>query len=79
MGRALKIRYRMPGKKFRTKFTTSGSVSNKPSRKVVSIKKVSREQIMRVGEYLPFDPDKLLEEFREVEKNAKENSTNTNA
>jgi hypothetical protein len=74
----LKVRYRMPGKTFRSKFTISGHVPNQPSRKVLSVRKVSGEQLMRVGEYLPFDPDKLLKELREVKENAKEDSTNTN-
>jgi len=68
----LKVRYRMPGKTFRTKFATTGSISRPPSKKIVSVRKVSKEEAMRVGRYLPFDPDKLLKEFKEVEENAKE-------
>ena len=70
---ALKVRYRMPGKTFRTKFTATGYVPNRPSNKVLSVRKVSKEQLLRVGEYLPFDPDELLKEFREDEENAKGN------
>ena len=54
----LKIKYRMPGKLFRTKLTLSGCVPNAPSKKIVSVKKISLEQIDKVGEYWkPFRGD----------------------
>ena len=60
---ALKIRYRMPGKLFRTKLTISGCVSNAPSQQIVGVRKVSLEEIDRVGSFWhPFrdgDPESL--------------------
>ena len=50
-GPALKIRYRMPGKAFRTKLTLSGSISNPPSTEIMGVRKVSIEEIDKVGEY----------------------------
>ena len=74
MRKVLKVKYRMPGKKFGTKIAT-GRVPRIPGRKIVSVRKVGREEILRIGEYLPFNPDKLLAEFqsqKEVNKNGKE-------
>ena len=62
-GPVLKIKYRLPDKFFRTKLTISGCVSNASSNKVMSIKKVSMEEIDKVGSYWhPFrdnDPESL--------------------
>lgn len=60
---ALKIRYRMPGKAFRTKLTLTGRVSNPPSSEIMGIRKVSVEEIDRVGTFWhPFrdnDPESV--------------------
>ena len=57
---ALKVRYRLPDKKFRIKLTLTGRVSNPPS---IGVKKVSIEEIDRVGDFWhPFrdnDPESL--------------------
>lgn len=60
----LKFRYRKPGKVFGTKLTQSENGGKKLKGRILSVRKVSKEQIMRVGEYLPFDPEKLLRELQ---------------
>lgn len=68
----LKIRYRKPGKIFGAKLTFSKNGGKKKLRgRVLSVRKVSKEQINRVGEYLPFDPEALLKELREESKEGK--------
>lgn len=64
----LKIRYRKPGKVFGTKFTFSKNGGRKLKGRVLGVEKVSREQLLRVGEFLPFDPKALLKEFSELQK-----------
>lgn len=68
--KVLKTRYRKPGKTFGTKFSLSSSTSSKARGKILGIKKVSYEELWRVGDYLPFEPEALLKEFRlaEIEK-----------
>lgn len=65
----LKIRYRKPGKEFGTTFSLSKKNGNKKARgRILSVRKLSFEQLNRVGEYLPFDPEALLREFREEDR-----------
>ncbi len=65
----LKIRYKKPGKVFGTKFSLSKNGGKKKLKgRILGVGKVSREQLKRVHEYLPFDPEALLREFREAEK-----------
>jgi len=65
---ALKIRYRKAGKEFGTKFTLSRNGGKRLKGRILSVRKLSKEQILRVGEYLPFDPKELLREFREEDR-----------
>lgn len=59
----LKIKYRMPGKTFRTKLTLSGDVSNPPSGQIMTVRKVSREELNGTGQFFrPFrdnDPESI--------------------
>jgi len=64
----LKIRYRKPGKVFGTKFSLSKNGGKKLKGRILSVRKLSKEQVNRTGEYLPFDPRELLREFREAER-----------
>lgn len=64
----LKVRYRKPGKQFGSKLTLSRNGRRNVKGRVLSVTKVSREQLLRVHEHLPFDPDALLREFRESER-----------
>lgn len=65
----LRIRYRRPEKKFGANLVLSGSSRGKKSKgRILSVTKVPREKILKVHEYLPFDPDALLREFREQER-----------
>lgn len=70
----LKVRYRKPGKQFGAKLTLSRGGRRNVKGRILSVKKVSREQLMRVHEYLPFDTDALLREFRESEKGGRRNA-----
>jgi len=65
---AFKIRYRKPGKVFGTKFSFSRNGGGKLKGRILGVEKVSTEQIKRIHEFLPFDPEALLKEFREAEK-----------
>jgi len=61
----LKIRYRRPGKEFGTKFTLSrGSRRKRLKGRILSVKKLSFEETWKIGEYLPFNPEALISEFR---------------
>lgn len=64
----LKIRYRKPGKVFGTTFSLSKNGGKQSKGRILSVRKLSYEQLNRVGEYLPFDPEALLREFREQER-----------
>jgi len=65
----LKIRYRKPRKEFGTTFSLSSNSNGKKVKgRILSVRKVSREQIDRIHDYLPFDPKALLREFREQEQ-----------
>ena len=64
----LKTRVRKPGKIFGTKFSFSRNGSRKLRGRILSVEKVGFDELWRVGEYLPFNPDALLREFRETEK-----------
>ena len=64
----LKIRYKKPGKVFGTKFTFSKNGGRKLKGRILGIEKVSREQLLRVGEFLPFNIEELMKEFNELEK-----------
>ena len=65
----LRIRYRMPEKKFGANLVLSGNGKGKKTKgRILSVTKVPREKILRVHEYLPFSPDALLREFREQER-----------
>lgn len=65
----LSIRYRMPEKRFGANLVLSKNGKGKRSKgRIMSVRKVPREKILRVHEYLPFDPEALLREFREKEK-----------
>lgn len=66
--RVLKIRYRKPGKEFGTTFSLSKNGGKKSKGRILSVRKLPLEQLLRVGEYLPFDPEALLREFREEER-----------
>ena len=61
----LQIRYRRQGKTFGTRFSYQRGGGKKLEGRILSCRKLSREQISRVGEYLPFDPKELLAEFNE--------------
>jgi len=63
----LKFRYRKPGKVFGVKFSFSRNGGRKLKGRILSVRKVSREQLDRVHEFLPFNPEALLREFREKE------------
>lgn len=63
-----KIRYRRPGKVFGSRFSFSKNSDGNGKGRILSKRKVSFEEISRVGEYLPFDPEALLREFRDSEK-----------
>lgn len=63
-----KIRYRLPGKVFGSKFSFSKNGGGEVKGRILSKRKVSPEEILRVGEYLPFNIEALLREFREDEK-----------
>ena len=66
----LKIRYKKPGGKgFGTRLTLSRNSSKRIKGRILSVKKLSKEEIWRIGDHLPFDPEALLKEFREAEKN----------
>jgi len=71
----LKIRYRKPGKTFGVKFSFSRNGGKKLHGRILSMRKLSKEQIDRVGEFLPFDPDELLRELREESLKARQNAT----
>lgn len=72
----LRIRYRMPEKKFGASLVLSGNGKGKKTKgRILSVAKVPREKILRVHEYLPFDTDKLLREFREQERRNKKGGT----
>ena len=71
----LKIRYRKPGKTFGVKFTFSRNGGKKLKGRVLSMRKLSREQINRVGEYTPFDPDELARELQEKSLKERQNAT----
>lgn len=65
----LKIRYRKPGKEFGTTFSLSKGGNGKRAKgRILSVRKLSYEQLNRVGEFLPFDPEALIREFREQER-----------
>jgi hypothetical protein len=65
----LQVRYRRPEKKFGASLILSGNGKGKKAKgRILSVTKVPREKILRVHEYLPFNPDALLKEFREQEK-----------
>jgi len=65
----LKIRYRMPEKKFGASLVLSGNGKGKKTKgRILSVTKVPREKILRVHEFLPFNTDALLREFREKER-----------
>lgn len=63
----LKIRYKKPGKVFGTKFTFSKNGGKKLKGRIIGVEKVSREQLLRVHEFLPFDPKALMKEFEELQ------------
>ena len=63
-----KVRYRMPGKIFGSKFSFSKNGNEGSKGRILSKRKLSSEEISRIGEYLPFDPKALLREFRESER-----------
>ena len=65
---AFKIRYRKPGKVFGTKFSFSKNGGRKLKGRVLSVEKVSREQLLRVGEFMPFDTKALMKEFNELQR-----------
>ena len=65
----LSIRYRRPEKQFGVSLIRSSNSKNSKSKgRILSVKKVPREKILRVHEFLPFDTEALLREFREKEK-----------
>ena len=64
----LKIRYRQPGKVFGTKFSFSKNGGKKLKGRVLSVEKVSREQLLRVGEFMPFDTKALMKELNELQR-----------
>lgn len=64
----LSIRYRKKGKVFGTKLTFSKNGGKKLKGRVLSVRKLPKEKLLRVGSYLPFDPEALLREFREAER-----------
>ena len=61
-----KLRYRRPGKIFGSKFSFSKNSNGNSKGRILSKRKVSFEEISRIGEYLPFNPEALLKEFREA-------------
>lgn len=71
----LKIRYRKPEKRFGVSLLcsrTSNSNGKKHKHRILSVQKVPMEKILRVHEFLPFDKDALLREFREQERKQRE-------
>ncbi len=55
-----KVRYRKPGKNFHTKFSNGKETSSNGKGRIVSKRKVSYEELFRVGEYLPFSIEAIL-------------------
>ena len=72
----LRIRYRMPEKRFGANLVLAKDGRNeKAGGRILSVRKVPREKILKVHEYLPFDPNQLLREFREQERQNKREVT----
>ena len=72
----LKIRYRKPGKTFGVIFSFSRNSGRKKLKgRVLSVRKLSKEQIDRVGEFLPFDPEALVKELKEESSRGRQNAT----
>lgn len=67
----LKVRYRRSEKRFGVSLLHSRGTNNgkKHKHRILSVQKVPIEKILRIHEFLPFDKDALLREFREQEKN----------
>jgi len=66
----------MPEKRFGANLVLAkDGKGEKTSGRILSVRKVPREKILRVYEYLPFDPNQLLREFREQERQNKREVT----
>jgi len=58
-----KIRYKRPGGEFGTRFSFSKASGRKMKGRILSVRKVSSEELFRVGEYNNL-PTTLMREFR---------------
>ena len=73
----LRIRYRMPKKKFGANLVLSSNGKGKKTKgRILSVTKIPREKILRVHEFLPFNTDEMLREFREQERRQKGGQVN---
>jgi len=63
-----KVRRRKPGKVFGSKFSLSRGNGGDSQGRILFRRKVSFEELNRICEFSPFDPDALLKEFREAER-----------